>query len=44
MFLICGSQVADKQDAGNLVVGVFASKADFAIYPSCRIAPPYNNL
>ena len=31
MFLFCGSQVADKQDADNLVVSVFASKAEVAV-------------
>ena len=31
MFLFCGSQVADKQDPENLVVSVFASKAEVAV-------------
>ena len=31
MFLFCGFQVADKQDADNLVVSVFASKSDVAV-------------
>ena len=31
MFLFCGSQVANKQDADNLVISDFTFKADVAV-------------